>query len=147
MRRVVLALMLVFAVTACGEGSATETPPSHVPTSPPPPSGHDGTISVVTTYKASVHGAMYTEGALAEVRLLRRDGTVVATKTVPPGKTTTFSHLAPGSYRVAPALRPCDGNCSNLDGRTDGCLASIDLVDSIEVTVDFQVGEPCRVTI
>jgi hypothetical protein len=126
---------------------STQAPPSHGPTSPPPAPEHKGTVAVVTTYKASVHGAMYTEGALAEVRLLRRDGTVVATKTVAPGKTTTFRHLAPGRYQVAPALRPCDGNCSYLDGRTDGCLVSIDLVDSLEVTVDFQVGEPCRITL
>jgi hypothetical protein len=111
-----------------------------------PTSGEQaGTLTVQTSYQAGKGGAMYIEGALADVILRDESGTEVDTQTKSPGDPIRFEDLAPGSYTLEPALRPCDGNCGYLDGRTDDCTQTIEIDGDVEVKVAFTVGVPCEV--
>jgi hypothetical protein len=58
----------------------------------------------------------------------------------------TFAGIAPGSYRLDAALRPCDGNCGYLDGPTTPCSAQVRVHGDRDVTVSWRVGRRCTVT-
>jgi hypothetical protein len=140
MRRVLFALLFVFAVTACGEGSpATQAPAPHGGPA-------DNTLTVTMSFHRDLSDPIYAEGAIPEIRLRDDQGNLVAVKTTMTGKTIEFGQLRPGTYRLEPAVRPCDANCGYLDGRTDGCRSTLELVDSMEVKVEFEVGAPCRIS-
>lgn len=106
-----------------------------------------GTIVVTTTYGPGESGAVYIEGASAEVILVDEAGHVVATRVGVPGKTFTFAHLAPGRYQVQPALRPGSGGGGGLDPRTEECSQPVRLRRTATVAVQFRVGDPCSVTL
>lgn len=139
MRRLLVALTLGLALTACGTESAVKQDPVLEST--------NKTIAVSSTYHDVPGHPVLLEGAIREFRLVDRDGTVIATKQTSSDKPVRFTGLAPGRYRLEPALQPCDGTCDLLDGRTDDCRTTIDLVDSLSMRVDFTVGEPCRISI
>jgi hypothetical protein len=138
MRRTFLALTFVSALAACGtETAATQDPPETT----------DKTITVSSTYYDVPGHPILLEGALREFRLVDDEGNLIATKRTGTDEPLRFTGLSPGRYRLEPALQPCDGNCSVLDGRTDDCRMTIDLVDSVRATVKFTVGKPCRISI
>jgi hypothetical protein len=128
-------------LTACGAGSTGLRSSTGLRVA----TGHTGSASltVVTSLSPRADGAMYTEGALAEVRLRGPDGRVVATQRDEPGRGIMFRGLADGRYTVEPALRPCDGNCSLLDPRTDGCRKVVPVSGETGISVRFVVSEPC----
>lgn len=151
MRAFVVAVLSVFALTACGDASpAAPGPTSHLSTSRGTPEaslsrGHQ-TITVASTVHPGRDGMLYVEGAIPEIRLRDGAGKIIATKLVRSDGSIRFTDLAPGAYQLEPALRPCDGNCGYLDPRTDSCRSSVELVDSLTVTVRFTVGDPCRIS-
>lgn len=143
MRRVATTIAVVCLVgtlvTACGSDAST-------PAAPPQPSPPDAvTLQVDTRLLPGADGALYTEGALAEVILRDSAGNPVARETARPPEAIRFPSLAPGTYTLAPALRPCDGNCGYLDGRTAGCRATLDLTADTTVSVRFTVAAPCEI--
>ncbi len=99
---------------------------------------------VETTTGAGQGGALYTEGAVAELRLLDPSGVEVATLRA--GRDPlVFRDLAAGSYVLKPALLPCSGSCDILDDRTDGCRGAVDVAGRSTVTVHFRVGADCEI--
>lgn len=149
MRSAVVTLVLSASLVGCGTARIADRAPTHSTMSDPAgsPVGADRSLTVTTSLRQAPGGAMYFEGAMAEIRLLDAQGSLLASRTVMPGKPARFGNLLPGVYRLAPALRPCDGNCGYLDGRTDGCQASFHLVDSMEADVAFRISRPCRVSV
>ena len=77
--------------------------------------------------------------------IVLRDGTgrMVGRRTVRPGTSVDFRDLVAGTYRLEPALRPCDGNCGYLDPRLDDCSGTVRVVRAVRVRVDFAVGVSC----
>ena len=59
-----------------------------------------------------------------------------------------FEHLRSGTYTLEPALRPCDGNCGQLDPRAAECAFPVKKVGatSVRLRVVFRGVEPCVVT-
>lgn len=101
-----------------------------------------GSIAVTARIERTGHG--YTEGAIPEVVL--RDTSGHKVRTVRGRSRMLFTGLSPGGYVIEPALRPCDGNCGTLDGRTDACAAKVDVGSGItHVKVVYRVGETCKV--
>src|SRR4051812_30543958 len=110
MPKALIALSLLLAVAACGtETAATQ----------PPPDETTKTITVSFTYHDDPHHPIYLERAVPEYRLIDHSGTLIATKLAPSDTPVRFAGLSRGTYRLEPALRPCDGNCDYLDPRTD----------------------------
>jgi hypothetical protein len=129
-------------VAGCGSESTDSTsPPGGQPTviAQQPSS----TLTVETSLTTG--GPMYTEGAMAALVLRDSDGQVVGRSMKWPGKTVTFDSLQPGTYFLAPALRPCDGNCGYLDPPTDQCRDRLTVDGDLSVTVKFTVGRRCVV--
>ena len=130
-------LTALVLLTACG----TRGP---VPQGPAVDPADQVTLTVHTSVAPGRHGEMYTEGAVPEVWLAAPDGTLIE-----PRKDhvvdAVFSHIAPGHYRLAAALRPCDGNCGYLDAPTTPCSARVRVARDQQVTVTWRVGQRCRV--
>jgi hypothetical protein len=103
----------------------------------------DGTIQVTTTYRAGPSGELYIEGAMVDIELRDAAGEVIGHESAAPGEPITFSDLPTGIYVIAPALRPCDGNCGYLDARTDGCHNPIHVAGDLRIHVSFRVSAPC----
>jgi len=102
-------------------------------------------IAVNMTQHRGAHGAVYTEGAMAEVILRDAQGTKVDVQTKAPQGRLAFTNLKPGTYFVEPALRPCDANCGYLDARVDSCSHKLEVDGRVDVKVDFIVGSRCRI--
>lgn len=103
-----------------------------------------GSVLVTTDIKVGEDGLVYIEGAKPEVRLSTVNGEPVATLS---GGRMEFQDLRPGTYRLEPALRPCDG-MSCTDPRTDSCERAVQLTgggDTTRAHVEFRVGKPCTV--
>jgi hypothetical protein len=102
------------------------------------------TLTVHTQILPGRHGAMFTEGALPEIRLVADDGT-----TMRPVRdhedTAVFAHLTPGRYLVTAALRPCDGNCGYLDPATSHCTKVVHVSRDLTYAVTWKVGADCSV--
>jgi hypothetical protein len=99
---------------------------------------------VHTSVQPGKHGELFTEGSVPEIRLTAADGTVIEPEQ-DHAPIAVFPRLAPGSYRLAAALRPCDGNCGYLDAPTTPCAATVRVLADHDVTVRWRVGEICRV--
>lgn len=107
--------------------------------------GDDGTVQVTTTYRAGASGEFYIEGAMVDIVLRDAAGEVIGHEAAAPGEPITFSDLPTGTYVIAPALRPCDGNCGALDARTDGCHDPVDVAGDLRIHVSFRVSAPCTI--
>jgi hypothetical protein len=130
MRRALLLLAVAIMLAGCGGGThGTATPRS--------------ALTVSSTVSPGDQGALYIEGALVEVTLVRVDGLKVSTKRSDGRAPIVFTGLPAGQYLIAPALRPCDGNCGALDSPEDGCRERIDVPGTSSVTVRFVVGRSC----
>ena len=103
----------------------------------------DGAVQVTTTYRAGKSGEIYVEGAMVDIVLRDTSGEVIGHESAAPGEPITFSDLPTGTYVIAPALRPRDGNCGSLDARTDGCHDTVDVAGELRIHVSFQVLAPC----
>lgn len=109
-----------------------------------PEASGPGEIVLTMDYRPGRNGAVYPEGALAEVILRDASGQEVARR-LGDGR-RRFTGLAPGRYTLQPALRPCDGNCGYLDPRRDGCYATVRVdADRVDLHVTYRVNQPCEV--
>lgn len=134
-----LAVVLV-AVLVAGCVADADIPAPHQSGTP-----DSATVTVSTQIRPS-RQVFYIEGAIPQVHLLDSDGIQVRGETGDHGTRFTFSDLAPGTYRIEAALRPCDGNCGYLDSPVDGCSYTHVIGDDLAVHVAFVMGKPCRVT-
>lgn len=103
-----------------------------------------GSILLTADYMAGDDGALYIEGAVAEVIVRDAEGQEISRES---GVTPLqFTLPAPGLYTIEPALRPCAGNCGYLDPRTDSCSATVLVyTDEVRLHVTYRVGEPCQI--
>jgi hypothetical protein len=104
-----------------------------------------GMVTVKMTFHRGSHGALYIEGAMAEVILRDAHGKKVDVQTKEPRARLTFTNLEPGTYILEPALRPCDANCGYLDPRVDSCSRKLEVDGRVNVKVDFTVGSRCTI--
>jgi hypothetical protein len=128
-----LVVAVLLGLAACDGDTASDT------------GSDDGTVKVTTTYRAGESGELYIEGAMVDIVLRDAAGEVVGHESAVPGKPITFADLPTGTYVIAPALRPCAGNCGWLDARTDECRDSVEVDGSLRVHVTLQVGVPCTI--
>jgi hypothetical protein len=116
---------------------------AQTPETTPEASG-PGEIVLTMDYRPGKNGALYPEGALAEVIVRDASGREVSRRLG--GGPRRFTGLAPGRYTVQPALRPCDGNCGYLDARRDGCSATVRVVTGrVRLHVTYRVNQPCEI--
>jgi hypothetical protein len=122
-----------------GCGSATSSEPRTAS-----PEIQTSTLTVTTEIRPGHHGAMFTEGAVPEIRVVTGDGTELTPREdhVSPA---VFEGLTTGDYRLRAVLRPCDGNCGYLDGPMSPCGASLHVADDLTYAVHWKVGEDCTV--
>ena len=113
-------------------------------TAPSSPAAEANTLTVQTQISPGRHGAMFTEGAVPEIRLVGSDGTTL-TPEDDHRDTAVFSRLAPGTYELHAALRPCDGNCGYLDAPTLPCTGVVQVPRVGVVDVTWRVGHVCQV--
>ena len=127
------ALATVLAVGACARSAADD-----------PAAETTGSILLTADYKAGKDGALYIEGAIAE--MIVRDATGREISRESGLGPLRFTVAVPGLYTIQPALRPCDGNCGYLDPRTDSCaMTALVAADVVRLHVTFRVGEPCQI--
>jgi hypothetical protein len=132
--------LVAAGVLLAGCGSRAGSPE----TGPYSPVATTNTLTVRTQIAPGQHGMMFIEGAVPEIRLIGADGTAVSPER-DHRATALFSGLAPGTYRLHAALRPCDGNCGYLDGPTAPCAGVVRVpVDGV-VDVTWRVGRSCHV--
>jgi len=143
----VAALVVAAPLAGCGAGSTGLRAATEHSVTEPSVTEHSGSssLTVATSLSPGAQGAMYSEGAIAEVRLRAPDGRVVATKRADPGRAIMFRRLPSGRYTVEPALRPCDGTCVHLDPRIDGCRKVVPVSGNTGISVRFVVSKPCAV--
>jgi hypothetical protein len=138
-RRPLAAVLATAALTAsaCGGGSSRPTPEGD------PAQGHAFTVR--THLRPGAHGAMFTEGAVPEIRLVSAGGRTF-TPVHDHATTAVFRDLPAGRYRLTAALRPCDGNCGYLDPATGSCSTVVRVPEDSTATVSWRVGEHCHTT-
>jgi hypothetical protein len=136
-RYAVLTVSALALLAGCGSSTAAG-PPSATP------DAHTSTLTVQTQINPGKHGAMFTEGALPEIRLVASDGTEVK-----PSKDhaspAVFADLPPGDYRLRAVLRPCDGNCGYLDGPMSPCAKAVHVEGDLSFAITWRVGDNCHV--
>ena len=133
--------VLPVAALAAGCGQAVDHPADQ-----PAESRPGGALVVTTAMQPGDGGGLYIEGAVRVMTLETPDGD---TRKIGPGDRdrTVFrvADLAPGTYTLHAAVRPCDGNCGTLDEPTDGCTKVIRVErQRVVLHVDFRVGHSCR---
>ncbi len=110
-----------------------------------PVSGRSGSVVVASVQERGADGAVFTEGAVVEVRLRDASGAVVDTERG--DGALRFDHLGSDTYTVEPALRPCDGNCGYLDPRVAECTSRVAVATTtVRLRVVFRGDEPCVVS-
>jgi hypothetical protein len=129
--------VVTLLLTACGSHETAPLTPGVDPAG-------SVTLTVHTAVSPGKDGEMFTEGSVSEIRLTAADGTVIEPQRDHVA-VAVFPRLAPGSYRLGAALRPCDGNCGYLDSPTTPCASTVRVRADQEVTVRWRVGERCRV--
>lgn len=72
---------------------------------------------------------VFIEGAVTEFRLVTRDGSTKATKEARTDVPVLLGSVDPGRYTLRAAVRPCDGNCGNLDSTAFRCRGSVVVPD------------------
>jgi hypothetical protein len=103
---------------------------------------------LVVTEKVVNRFGIYEEGAISYLKVRRRaDGKVVLRRRYQGRRIRLAEELPARRYRLISFVRPCSGNCDNLDPATDRCTAKFRLrpdtkVRARTVTND---GEPCRI--
>ena len=95
---------------------------------------------------------VFIEGAVAEFRLIDQHGSTKAQKEARTTVPVLLGSVDPGRYRLRAVVRPCDGNCGNLDPPAFRCVGKVDvpqvgdarvivMVRSTRCDVDQQVNE------
>jgi len=93
------------------------------------------------TVSQSGSGPMYIEGSYSYFLVISA-GSIVEEKRLA-GSSTSFS-LPPGDYELRAYVRPCDGNCGNLDPPVDECRALFTLTPGEALTVNKTIsGHSC----
>ena len=115
-------LALVVLLTACADTGS-------------PAAQHDLVVEQVLV----PGGPMFIEGTFSEVRV---DGEVPFPPG-DPGSTVTLRGLAAGTHLLEPALRPCNGSCGSLGGRTGGCRLEVQVPATTVVRVRYSTDGPC----
>jgi hypothetical protein len=137
-RYAVLTVSALALLAGCGSTTAAEP-------RTPSPDTHGSTLTVQTQINPGKHGSMFIEGALPEIRLVTSGGTELK-----PSKDhaspAVFADLPPGDYRLRAVLRPCDGNCGNLDGPLSPCGKAAHVDGDLTFAVTWRVGDDCHVT-
>jgi hypothetical protein len=116
----------------------------------------DGPERPPSTAEPTVHGldvrtdldqelASYFEGALTEVTITEVGGDQPIDPVPPTAApwTRSWTDLPAGRYVVRAAMRPCAGDCGNLDPPTDTCRQRVTLQENTVVRVEFEPGRPC----
>lgn len=134
-----------YAVLGAAAGLTLLTGCGSTASGPDAPSDTVGvTVTVHTHLAPGKNGEMFTEGAVPEIRLVDADGH--ATSPVRDHEdVAVFRGVPAGHYRLEAALRPCDGNCGQLDGPTARCTRSVRVSHDDTFVVRWRVGEACRV--
>ena len=132
-------------LTGCADPTADPGPPGVLRSEP---TGH--TVTVHTTLEGP--RTHYFEGASSEVSLVSKTERRVHLPNEgpfpsPPGWSQSWDDVPAGRYHLTAAVRPCDGNCENLDPPTDSCRRGVDLNADTEVLVTFHYGQPCKISL
>jgi hypothetical protein len=106
--------------------------------------GHDDGPPDLVVH-ATEKGAIFTEGALPEVRLVDEDGRVW-TPDHDLSDPAEFSGVPEGRYQLRAALRPCDGACNRLDPPELRCAAAVRIGHDRELWVRWSASKPCRIS-
>lgn len=135
-------LALLVAAPGCSDGPATARGR---------PVALHGAPLVIREARAAQ--PLYVEGSIGYLRVVAVDtGAVLRkgrVKNAVPGTTRRLfkRFVKPGRYRIVSYQRPCDGNCSYLDGPTERCDTTIELRDNqpARVTLEVTPGAGCRI--
>jgi hypothetical protein len=105
----------------------------------------------VVTQGDAAEGGLYIEGAIAYLEVADQDGEVIEDLDEPDylgEKELTRIDVPAGRYVVRMFVRPCAGNCGELDPPTDHCETTVDVpADSVvEVHIARRVGDPCEIS-
>jgi hypothetical protein len=112
---VLVGVMIVAAVTACGSSEVMSRDPVEV------------------RIRQVMPSLMYMEGGYSYIRIERQDGDTLLQRRLRDAGMATDStllrtavlRLAPGEYRVVSFQRSCDGLCDLLDPPSEQCARSI----------------------
>jgi hypothetical protein len=115
-----------------------------VPTGTAPRTTPGTTVTVHADLAAGRNGAMFTEGAVPEIRLVDADGHTRSPQD-DHAFVAVFRDVGPGRYRLEAVLRPCDANCDYLDGPTGRCTKDVHVSEGSTFVVSWRVGEACLV--
>jgi hypothetical protein len=93
----------------------------------------------------------YREGSVSYVEVRAADGAIVVSKEFHLEgliQAAVDQPLAPGSYTIRSWQRPCNGDCSRLDGIVDACEASFTAMERTDlfVTAAFAPRTGCTLT-
>lgn len=150
----VLLVAVVAAVTACSPAPPPPSPSAVVPTEPAsaPPSPSLVAEGTLVVQQSRIDGGFYTEGAFVYVEVNDQSGAQVARVEDPEyhlAKELVRVELPPGRYVIATYVRPCEAACPALDGPTDRCELSVDVVAAgvVAVQIERRVGRPCAASV
>ncbi len=131
MRRLMLLItpLTLALLVACADPST----PSDAPTP----------ASLTVTIASSDGGPVYIEGALRYLHVSGPDTDIQ--KQLDTERPVTITLPDGGSYRLESWARPCDGNCSYLDGATDRCSGTFPVIagETTAIEITAPVGDAC----
>lgn len=152
---VVLLVTLVVALAACSPTPPqTRSPSAAIATAVPsslPPSPTPVALGTLVVQQSRI-GGFYIEGAFAYVEVTNESGASVARVEDPDyhlAKELARIELPAGRYVIRSYVRPCAMACPALDGPTDGCELTVDVIaaGSVEVRVERRPGQPCEASV
>lgn len=99
--------------------------------------------------QSRIGGGFYIEGAFAYVEVTDANGEQVARvedAEYQLAKEIARVQLPAGRYVLRTYVRPCEAACPALDGPTDGCELTVDVIaaGTVDVRVERRVGRPCE---
>lgn len=102
--------------------------------------------------QSRIVGAFYIEGAFAYVEVTDESGAQIARVEDPEyhlAKEIARVDLPVGQYVIWTYVRSCAASCEALDGPTDGCELTVDVVPAeiVEVRVERDVVRPCEASL
>ena len=88
----------------------------------------------------------FIEGSVTQFRLVSRGGSTKATNEARTDVPVLLGSVDPGRYTLHAAVRPCDGNCGNLDPTAFRCRGPVVVPDVGDARVIVTVhSSHCRV--
>ena len=153
---VILLVAIIAAVTACSPAPTPNRSPSAltptVESVSPLPSTTSLALGTLVVRQSRIAGGFYIEGAFAYVEVSDESGRPVARVEDPEyhlAKELARVELPVGGYVVGTYVRPCEAACPALDGPTDRCQLTVDVVagEVVAVHVERSVGRACRASV